>query len=294
MEMMDNGKAPGPDKLPIEAWKALGDEGVNILCELMNKIFNGEKMPNIWRQSILVPIFKEKGDVQSCENYRGIKLMSHTLKLFERLIDKRLRSEVQLGPQQLGFMKGVGTTDGIFTIRQLMEKYREKQQTMHMCFIDLEKAYDRVPRDEVWRCLRERDVPEKYVRIIQETYTDATTQVRSSVGVTDSFQVQVGLHQGSALSPFLFNIVFDVLTEAVRENPPWCVLYADDVVIIAKSRRELQEKLERWRQALENRGMRISRTKTEYMTTDLEGDQQATIQLDGRDVKRVTYFKYLS
>ena len=53
LRRMHNGKAPGPDKLPIEAWKALGDEGVNILCELMNKIFNGEKMPNIWRQSIL-------------------------------------------------------------------------------------------------------------------------------------------------------------------------------------------------------------------------------------------------
>jgi len=118
-------------------------------------------------------------------------------------------------------MKGVGTIDGIFTVRQMMEKCREKQQTLHMCFIDLEKAYDRVPRDEVWWCLRERNVPGKYVRIIRETYVDATTRVRSTVGVTDSFRVQVGLHQGSALSPFLFNIVFDVLTEVVRENPPW-------------------------------------------------------------------------
>ena len=57
---------------------------------------------------------------------------------------------------------------------------------------------------------------------------------------------------------------------------------------MAKSRRELQEKLERWRQTLENRGLKISRSKTEYMTTDFEGDQEATIQLDGRNVKRVT------
>ena len=148
-------------------------------------------------------------------------------------------------------------------------------------------------REEVWRCLREREVPEKYVRMIQDTYRDVTTQVRSTVGVTDSFRVQLGLHQGSALSPFLFNIVFDVLTETVREDPPWCVPYADDVVILARSRAASQVKLERWREALESRGLKISRSKTEYMTTDLEGDQNVTLQLDGRNFKRVTNFKYL-
>ena len=104
-------------------------------------------------------------------------------------MDKRLRNEVEIGRQQLGFMKGVGVTDGIFTVRQMMEKCRGKQQTLHMCFIDLEKAYDRIPRDAVWRGLRERNVPEKYVRIILETYMDVTTRVRSTVGVTDSWKV---------------------------------------------------------------------------------------------------------
>ena len=136
-------------------------------------------------------------------------------------------------------------------------------------------------------------MPEKYVKIIQETYMDVTTRVRSTVGLTDSFKVQVGLHQGWSLSPLLFNIVFDVLTEVVRENPPWCVLYADDVVILAKSKNALQAKLERWRETWESGGLKISRSKTEYMTTDLDGDQDAMIQIGGRDLKRVTSFKYL-
>ena len=293
LKCMKTGKAPGPDNLPVEAWKALGSEGVDILWNLMHRIFDEEKVPEIWKQSILIPIFKEKGDIQECQNYRGIKLMSHTLKLFERIMDKRLREEVRIGRGQLGFMKGVGTTDGIFTIRQMMEKCREKQQGLHMAFIDLEKAYDRVPREEVWLGLRQRGVPEKYVRLVQETYRNVTTRVRSAVGETSSFEVAVGLHQGSALSPFLFNIVFDVVTEGVRESPPWCVLYADDVIIVTESRGDLETKLERWRQALESRGLRISRSKTEYMTTDLEGDQEETIQLEGSNLKRVTSFKYL-
>jgi hypothetical protein len=290
---MQSGKATGPDNIPVETWKGLGEEGITILCKFMNRILVKEIIPDRWRDSILIPIFKEKGDVQGCENYRGIKLMSHTLKLLERILDGRLRVQVTIGRQQLGFMKGLGTVDGIFAIRQIMEKHREKQKVLHMAFIDLEKAYDRVPRQEVWRGLRARGVNEKYVRLIQECYRKATTRVRSTVGMTESFEVKVGLHQGSALSPLLFNIVFDVVTEGVRENPPWCLLYADDIVLIAQSRIELERKLEKWRYALESRGMRISRSKTEYFTTDESQDELDTIKLDGINIKRTRTFKYL-
>ena len=293
LKKMKSGKAVGPDGIPVEAWRALGEEGIDVLWLLMKKVMDSERIPEKWRESILIPIFKEKGDVQSCENYRGIKLMSHTLKIFERILDGRLRQEVFIGRQQLGFMKGVGTVDGIFSLRQVVEKFREKQKTLHMVFIDLEKAYDRVPRQEVWRCLREKGVTEKYVKMIEETYRNVTTSVRSTVGMTNSFQVKVGLHQGSTLSPFLFNIIMDVLTEDVREEPPWCLLYADDIVLVAESREALERKLERWRYALESRGMKISRKKTEYMTTDMNGDQQDTIRLEGVDIKRVYKFKYL-
>ena len=292
LKKMKDGKAIGPDGIPVEVWKALGREGVDMLHQLTREIMENEVIPEKWRESTLIPIFKDKGDIQSCENYRGIKLMSHTLKMFERVLDNRLRRVVHIGRQQLGFMTGLGTVDGIFSLRQNMEKHREKQKVLHVVFIDLEKAYDRVPRQEVWRSLRERGVPEKYVRIVQECYKNVTTRVRSTVGTTDSFQVKVGLHQGSALSPLLFNIVFDVIIEDVREEPPWCVLYADDIVLVTEERRHLDRKLEEWRVALENRGMKIGRSKTEYFTTDASGDQQATIRLNGEMLKRVKSFKY--
>ena len=85
----------------------------------------------------------------------------------------------------------------------------------------------------------------------------------------------------------------DVLTEDVREEPPWCLLYAEDIVLVAESREALERKLERWRYALESRGMKISRKKTEYMTTDMNGDHKDTIRLEGVDIKRVHKFKYL-
>ena len=75
---------------------------------------------------------------------------------------------------------------------------------MHCAFIDLEKAYYRVPKQELWECLRLAETSECYVRIIKDMYDGATTTVRSAAGLLEEFKVGVGLHQGSALSPFLF------------------------------------------------------------------------------------------
>ncbi|KAK2879923.1 hypothetical protein Q8A73_023735, partial [Channa argus] len=85
LKRMKSGKAVGPDDIPVEVWKCLGEVAVEFLTSLFNKILESERMPEDWRKSVLVPIFKNKGDVQSCGNYRGIKLMSHTMKLWERV-----------------------------------------------------------------------------------------------------------------------------------------------------------------------------------------------------------------
>ncbi|KAK3568283.1 hypothetical protein QTP86_003155 [Hemibagrus guttatus] len=157
---------------------------------------------------------------------------------------------------------------------------------------DLEKAYDRVPREELWYCMRKSGVAEKYVRVVQDMYERSRTVVRCAVGQTEEFKVEVGLHQGSALSPFLFAIVMDQLSEEVRQESPWTMMFANDIVICSESREQVEENLERWRFALERRGMKVSRSKTENMCVN-EREGSGTVRLQGEEVKKVQEFKYL-
>ncbi|KAK3513397.1 hypothetical protein QTP70_014223 [Hemibagrus guttatus] len=292
LKRMKSGKAVGPDDIPVEVWKCLGEAAVEFLASLFNRVLESERMPEEWRRSVLVPIFKNKGDVQSCSNYRGIKLMSHTMKVWERVVEARLRKVVEICEQQYGFMPRKSTTDAIFALRILMEKYRDGQRELHCVFVDLEKAYDRVPREELWYCMRKSGVAEKYVRVVQDMYERSRTVVRCAVGQTEEFKVEVGLHQGSALSPFLFAMVMDQLSEEVRQESPWTMMFADDIVICSESREQVEENLERWRFALERRGMKISRSKTEYMCVN-EREGSGTVRLQGEEVKKVQEFKYL-
>ena len=81
LRKMKKGKALGPDDTPVEVWIALGNKGVEFLVNFFNRLLQGEKMPDEWRRSVLVPLYKGKGDIKECGNYRGIKLMSHSMKL---------------------------------------------------------------------------------------------------------------------------------------------------------------------------------------------------------------------
>ncbi|XP_066982806.1 uncharacterized protein [Macrobrachium rosenbergii] len=113
-------------------------------------------------------------------------------------MDQRVREETSVGEEQFGFMPGGGTTDAVFALQQMLEKHQEKQNGLHLKFTDLEKAYNSVLCQEVWRCMGVKGTSEKYVRLVQEMYEGAKTQVASSVGLTEWIPGRVGLHQGSA------------------------------------------------------------------------------------------------
>ena len=130
---------------------------------------------------MIVPTYKEKCDMQDCVDCRGIQLI-HNLKIWERIIERMLRDK------QFVFMSGRRTADAIFAVRQRMEKHRGKQDCIFILvfIIYLEKTYDIVPRQEVWRRKREgvKEGPDKYTRVmivgVQDMYEGARTQAKTN------------------------------------------------------------------------------------------------------------------
>ena len=143
------------------------------------------------------------------------------MKLWERVIEHRLRRVTSVTQNQFGFMLGRSIMEAIFLIRQLMERYREqKKKDLHMVFIDLEKAYDKVPRNVMWWALEKHKFPTKYIILIKDMYKDAMTFVWTWDGDTTDFPINIGLHQGSALSPYLFALVLDEVTRDIQGEIP--------------------------------------------------------------------------
>ena len=130
-----------------------------------------------------------------------------------------------------------------------------------------------------------KGVPIKNIDIIKDMYDGVVAIVRTCGDITSDFSITIGLHQGSALSPFLlFVIVMDGLTRAIQDEISWCMLFADDIILVDKTRVGVNAKLELWRQTLESR---LSRVKTEYMECKFSKQgilNYSIVILDGQEI----------
>jgi hypothetical protein len=126
-------------------------------------------------------------------------------------------------------------------------------------------------------------------------YDNIVTSVRTSDRDTNDFPINIGLHQGSALSPYLFALVMDEVTRDMQGDITWCILFADNVVLVDESRTEVYQKLELWRLTLEAKDFSLSRSKTEYIKCDFSAttQEEGDVRLDGQVVPKKDIFHYL-
>ena len=176
------------DEVQLEMLDMAGEVGVKWTGRLLNVCVQDGRIPNEWRMGLIVPVWKRKGDVHDPGNYRGITLNIQVLKLLDRVLDAMIRRivECDFGEEQQGFRKGRGTTGEMYILRQMVEKRPEVQGSMALGFVDLEKAFDTVPREMVMATLRSMGVPEAEVRMVESTYEMTTARVVVGEGASVS------------------------------------------------------------------------------------------------------------
>ena len=141
-----------------------------VLAAIFKAIWEEKRLPEDWQTGLLFKLPK-KGDLENCNNWRGIMLLSKTSKVFSKIILNRLGTGIdpQLRNEQARFRKGKSCSDHIFTLRQILEQSKEWNTTLYATFIDLENS---VHHESLWRILRHYGIPSKIVNIIRMLYSD--------------------------------------------------------------------------------------------------------------------------
>ncbi|KAK3568526.1 hypothetical protein QTP86_008620 [Hemibagrus guttatus] len=272
VQQLLGGKAPVVDEICPEYLKSLDVVGLSWLTRLCNIAWRSGTVPLDWTTGVVVPLFK-KGDRRVCSNYRGITLLSLPGKVYSRVLERRVRPlvEPRIQEEQCGFRPSRGTLDQLYTLHRVLEGSWEFAQPVHMCFVDLEKAFDRVPRGILWEVLWEYGVRGPLLRAVRSLYNRSRSLVRIASCKSDLFPVHVGLRQGCPLSPVLFIVFMDRISrrsqglEGVRfgDHRISSLIFADDVVLLASSSLDLQHALGRFAAECEAAGMRVSTSKSE-------------------------------
>lgn len=163
-----NRKAVGPDNIPVEIVKLIDDENIGIITKLFNNIYESGNLPQGWLLSTFVALPK-KPFPKHCKDYLFISLMSQVLKLFLRIIYHRIRNkcESDFDDPQFGFRKSLGTREALFGINVFLQKCRDQRKDIFACFIDYEKAFDRIQHRKLIEILKSINIDDKDVRIIQ-------------------------------------------------------------------------------------------------------------------------------
>ena len=174
--------------------------------KIITTIWKKEKLPEEWKEPIVVPIHKE--DKTDCSNYKGISILPTTYKILSNIMLSRLipYPEEIIGDHQCGFRRNRPTIDHIFCIRQILQKKWEYKEEDHQLFIDFNKTYDSVRREILYKILIEYGVPRKIVRLIMISLTETYSKVRVGKNVSERFPIRTGLKQRDALSPLLFTL----------------------------------------------------------------------------------------
>ena len=317
---LKNNKSPGDDGILNEQIKSTYHLMKNIYLKLFNIILLAGCFPDIWALGSIVPIFKKKGNINDPNNYRGITLISCLGKLFDSVLNNRLKkaSVKLLLENQAGFKPDYATQDHAFTLYLIFVLYRRLNKPLYMAFIDYKKAFDTIWRAGLWLKLIKQGINGNFLKIIQNMYEKSKAYVLLNNKKSNKFAAEVGVKQGEILSPLLFafyisDLETHFLTEGVQPLSGiksindeiknldgidylldiLTLFYADDTIILSDSALGLQFALEELESYCEKWKLIVNEDKTKIMCITHDRQPVPTFYYNHKELEVVNEFIYL-
>lgn len=300
-----NNKAPGMDRIPYEFYKNSPIVFLDTLLELYNSIFDRGNAPPAFKEAIIFPLYK-KGPTNDASSYRGISLLNAMGKLYSGLILNRLTKWAESGVLnefQAGFRKSYSTIDNIFTLFNIVKtRLSIKRQKTYAFFIDFSSAFDSVDRYSLWVKLYSMGLSSKMIGAMRDLLTDTNGRILIRDGLTEAFKIDMGVQQGSLLSPLLFSLYINDIEEAISGggikvggSKVKLLAYADDLVMLAPDPLSMQLMINDISKYVEMWNLKINLTKSKIMIFS-NGGRRSSLEkwlLNGSRIEIVNSYKYL-
>src|SRR6478609_4757811 len=241
----------------------------------------------------------------ACSDHRTVSLISQASKILLNILTNRIEAKARdfIRRNQFGFRKGCGTRDAIGVMRMICERSLEFGNNVHICFVDFEKAFDRVNWEKMLKVLQSIGVDCRDRRMIRELYMNQVAVVRIAGGESDSGIIGRGVRQGCPLSPLLFSIYAEMMMKVALENVEEGVRvggelikdvkYADDQGMVANTEAGLQSLFDSLNITAKHYDMKINIKKTKAMVVSRNGGERVNITVEGQSVEQVSKFRYL-
>ena len=294
-------KSLGPDEIPNETFIEANKETREIFRTALNRIHEKEEIPESWQLGHILRLYKGKGIKGKCSNERGITLASNPGKLYERIINKRVKKQVQLTEAQAGGIPGSATCDHLIILDQTIQEIREEKKTAYIIFLDVQKAYDKAWLNGILYALNQNGVSGKNLTMIKKINTNLRARIHTKHGLTREIRIRDSIRQGGVLSVIEYATLIDEIAKELKRNNIGLktkqgtmlntLLWMDDVCLIHHDLTTLQQMLDITNHVAKKYHIEFGAAKCKVVK--IGPGQKSKITLNNTTLEEVPKYKYL-
>jgi hypothetical protein len=296
-------KSNGPDNIPNEAIIETSEATREIIRRVLNNILQEQSIPNQWQIGTITRLYKGKGTLGKCSNERGITCASNLGKVMERIMNNRARKDVKISDAQAGGIENRSTVDHLLILKETIKVQSTKRKPVYVAYLDVTKAYDKAWSDGIMYAMHENGLTGPIWNMINKFNKGLKAHIKTKDGLTREIEIKDSIRQGGVLSVLQYATVMDEIAKEIQkqnkgiqlnegENRVGCLLWMDDVVLMAESEDELQEMLDITQSVANKYHIIFGKAKSKVMVINKKKNEQKT-KLGEMDLESTEKYKYL-